>query len=68
MMSVIMGIFLELCPIFPILKNLKGDLSCKDTFSGPLWCPLKTGLVVSDIYIYMILGDSWLIGSLPRKL
>ena len=40
--------FLKQCPIFPHVKEpvMKGHLSCRDTFSWILRCPLKTGFTV----------------------
>ena len=45
---VIRGHFLRTVSYLPHVKEavMKGHLSCRDTFSGILRCPLKTGLTV----------------------
>ena len=44
----IRGHFLEMVSYLPHVKEpvMKGHLSCRDTFSGILRCPLKTGFTV----------------------
>ena len=45
---VIRGHFLRMVSYLPHFKEpaMKGHLSCSDTFSGKLRCPLKTGFTV----------------------
>ena len=46
----IRGHFLRTVSHLPHVKEpvMKGHLSCRDTFSGILRCPLKTGFTVSQ--------------------
>ena len=67
----IKGCFLRTVSYLPHVKEpvMKGHLSCRDTFSGILKCPLKTGFTVYSfgaivfkvtLYCFMYLGLRWM--------
>ena len=53
----IRGHFLEMVSYLPHVKEpvMKGHLSCRDTFSRILRCPLKTGFTVLSKYVHALI-------------